>query len=245
MKFSRIKVTGPRLAALLAAAGASSYATVGRRKLTRWGATEEETLIPLPGDEIVSNPRYSVNHAITINAPAAVVWPWVVQMGQGRGGLYSYDWLENILRMRVHSADRIIPEFQDLKPGDTFRLVPEDYFTDLHFEVVSVEPEHALVMRSPGSPAENLAGHKPFVSWTLALIRLDSRTTRLIARTRSDFGHTFSDLMWNKYGLEPVHFIMERRMLLGIKRRAEASVTTGGGGLGEAVPVCGPARAAA
>ena len=241
----RKRLSKPRLLAMLATTAASGYATVIRPRLVRWGATEEEAGLPLPGDSVVERPRYVANHAITINAPAAAVWPWLVQMGQGRGGLYSYDWLENIMRMRIHSADRIIPEFQDLKPGDTFRLVPEDYFTDLHFEVISVEPEHALVMRSPGSPAENFPERKPFVSWALALVRLDGHTTRLIARTRSDFGHTFSDLMWNKYGLEPVHFIIERRMLLGIKRRAEASVTTGGGGLGDAVPVCGPARAAA
>ena len=239
-----IKITKPRLLAMLAAAGASGYAALVRRRLINWGATEEEALMPLPGDEIVSSPRYVVNHAITINAPSPAVWPWLVQMGQGRGGLYSYDWLENLFRMRIHSADRIIPEFQNLKPGDVFRLVPEDYFTDLHFEVMAVEPGHALVMRSPGSPAENFPERKPFASWALVLVKLDDRTTRLIARARSDFGHSFPDLVWNKYGLEPVHFVMERRMLLGIKKRAEASVTTGGG-REEAVPVCGPARAAA
>lgn len=241
---SRMKITKSGMAAAISAAAIASYASILRPRILRWGATAEEMSAAMPGDEIVSSPRYVTNHAITINAPSAVVWPWLVQMGQGRGGLYSYDWLENIMRMRIHSADRIIPEFQDLKPGDSFRLVPEDYFTDLHFEVVAVEPGHALVLRSPGSPAENYSDRKPFVSWSLVLVRLDSRTTRLIARTRSDFGHTFSDLMWNKYGLEPVHFVMERRMLLGIKRRAEASVTTGGRP-GEAVPVCGPARAAA
>ena len=97
-----------------------------------------------------------------------LVWPWLVQMGQGRGGLYSYDWLENLLGLDIHSADHILPEFQHLEPGDRVRLVREGYPADLHYEVVTVERERALVLRPPVSPEENFANN-------LAVRHLDFR----------------------------------------------------------------------
>lgn len=226
---SRMKITRSGLAASISAAAIASYASILRPRILRWGATAAETETPMPGDEIVRTPRYVTNHAVTIHAPAALVWPWLVQMGQGRGGLYSYDWLENLLGFDIHSADRIVPEFQHLEPGDTIRLVRKGYFTDLRYEVIIVEPERALVLRTPSSPEENFARGLPYGSWTFGLRKVDERTTRLIARTRSDFRPSVAGYIWNKYGLQPAHSIMERRMLLGIKARAEASVGTGGG----------------
>lgn len=223
------------MAASVSAAAIASYASILRPRILRWGATEDEVNAAMPGDDIVGTPRYVTNHAVTIHAPAALVWPWLVQMGQGRGGLYSYDWLENLLGFDIHSADRIIPEFQHLEPGDQIRLVREGYPADLHYEVVLVERERALVLRTPGSPDENFAKNLPYGTWTFILRRAGEETTRLIARTRSDFRPSFSGYIWNKYGLEPAHSIMERRMLLGIKARAEASAGTGGRG-GVTVP---------
>ncbi|MHB8792824.1 MAG: hypothetical protein ACYC6O_05745 [Thermoleophilia bacterium] len=225
-----MKISRSGMAASVSAAAIASYASILRPRILRWGATEEEVDAEMPGDDIVGTPRYVTNHAVTIHAPAALVWPWLVQMGQGRGGLYSYDWLENLLGFGIHSADRIIPEFQHLEPGDSIRLVREGYPADLRYEVVLVERERALVLRTPGSPAENFAKNLPYGTWTFFLRRLDEETTRLIARTRSDFRPSLSGYLWNKYGLEPAHSIMERRMLLGIKARAEASVGTGGRG---------------
>lgn len=210
----------------MAASTAGGYATMVRPRIIRWGATAEEAAMALPGDEVVSEPRYITNHAVTIHAAAPLVWPWLVQMGQGRGGLYSYDWLENLLGFDIHSAERIVPEFQHLEPGDTIRLAREGYPADLNYEVVLVERERTLVLRTPGSPAENFAKNLPYGSWTFALRKIDERTTRLIARTRSDFRPSVAGYIWNKYGLEPAHSIMERRILLGIKARAEASVGT-------------------
>lgn len=213
----------------MAASTAVGYAAMVRPRLIRWGATAEEAAVALPGDEVVSEPRYITNHAVTIQAAAPLVWPWLVQIGQGRGGLYSYDWLENLLGFDIHSADRIMPEFQHLEPGDTIRLVREGYFADLRYEVIAVEQERALVLRTPGNPEDNFAKGLSYGSWSFALRKINERTTRLIARTRSDFRPSVASYIWNKYGLEPAHSIMERRMLLGIKAQAEASVGTGGG----------------
>ncbi|MHB9112328.1 MAG: hypothetical protein ACYC4D_06835 [Thermoleophilia bacterium] len=232
----RLKITRSGMAASVSLAAVASYASFVRPRILRWGATAEEVSEAMPGDDIVGTPRYVTNHAVTIHAPAALVWPWLVQMGQGRGGLYSYDWLENLLGFDIHSADRIIPEFQHLQPGDTIRLVREGYPADLKYEVVIVDRERTLVLRTPGSPAENFAKNLPYGTWAFFLRKNGEETTRLIARTRSDFRPSVSGYIWNKCGLEPAHSIMERRMLLGIKARAEASVGTGGRG-GVMVPV--------
>jgi hypothetical protein len=85
-----------------------------RRQGLRWGATDQEVHKPLPGDEIVPHPMLETTHAVTVQASAGEMWPWLVQMGVGRGGLYSYDWLENLADLDVHSAEEIVPELQDL-----------------------------------------------------------------------------------------------------------------------------------
>jgi hypothetical protein len=95
-----------------------------RRAGLRWGTTDEEVHKPLAGDEVVPRPMLESTHAVTIDAPAGQVWRWLVQVGQGRGGLYSYDWLENLADLDVHSAEEIVPELQDLKVGDLVRQAP-------------------------------------------------------------------------------------------------------------------------
>jgi hypothetical protein len=102
-----------RLAALFAAT-TGSYLLVVRPWMRRWGATDAEFTQSLPGDDVIAHPNYAITHAVTISAPPAAVWPWLVQMGQGRGGLYSYDWLENLIGLNIHSVDRIIAELQQL-----------------------------------------------------------------------------------------------------------------------------------
>jgi len=244
MRLKRPKFTRPRLVAMLAASAASGYAALVRPRLVGWGATDEEAAMPLPGDEIVPQPHYMANHAIRIEAPPAVVWAWLIQIGQGRGGFYSYDWLENLLGLGIHSSDEIVPEFQTLKPGDHVRLAPESERADLHYEVVSVEPEKALVLKTSGTLEENIAHRMPFGTWVFVLLKEGDGATRLLARTRNSFGRGMGNALINKYGLEPVHFLMERRMLLGIKKRAESSVTPGGG-LGEMVAGIEATQAAA
>jgi hypothetical protein len=210
--------------ASVGAAGALAYAFTIRPRMLRWGATEEEAHGALPGDEIVRTPRYACTHAVTIDATPAEVWPWIAQMGQGRGGLYSYTWLENLFRCRMHNADDIVPELLTIQPGDEIRLVPEDHVADLRYEVVRAEPEGVLVLKGPGEPVAVLESGFPYCSWAFVLREREDGTTRLLARSRSDFSPTFYGYLWNKYGLEPVHFLMERKMLLGIKQRAERTV---------------------
>src|SRR5215831_15599978 len=111
-------------AGLAAAAAALSYPWLFRRQCLTWGATPEEAARELPGDDLLANPDIIATRAITIDAPPAAVWPWLVQMGSGRGGVYTYDWIENLFGLQMHSTRRILPQFQDVKAGDEFPLGP-------------------------------------------------------------------------------------------------------------------------
>ncbi|HEX9422938.1 MAG TPA: hypothetical protein VF899_06820 [Pyrinomonadaceae bacterium] len=187
-------------------AAMSAYAFLIRPWHLRWGATDEEVNMPLPGDEFVGDPKLNATHAITINAPAADVWPWLVQLGQRRGGFYSYSWLENLVGCDMHNANRIVPEWQDLKVGDEVWLHPKAP----PLRVLAIEAGRAIVLEK---------------CWSFVLHPIDENTTRLIIRGRGEFNPDFKNgllnlLLWRGI-FEPAHFIMERKMLLGIKQRAE------------------------
>src|SRR5450755_2108292 len=130
-----------RLGTSLAAGALVAYMLLVRARLLDWGTTSDERLAALPGDELVSPANIQATRAVTVDAPAEVVWPWIAQMGQGRGGLYSYDALENFVGCDMHSADEIIEGWQSPAPGDAFRLHPE-----AALEVASVELGRALVV---------------------------------------------------------------------------------------------------
>lgn len=217
----------PRTAAAALAAGAAlvGYATLVRPRILRWGASDEEVAERLPGDEVVGQRRYQTTHAVTIQAPRSEVWPWLVQLGQGRGGLYSYDWLENLLGLGFASADRIIPELQTLEVGDQVWLAPRDSAMPLWYQVLDLQPPQTLVLGPHGDRNEALGQGLPWSTWTFVLRDLGNGSTRLVVRMRSDFKPTPLGLLANKYALEPVHFAMERKMLLGIKHRAERAAT--------------------
>src|SRR5512139_3077066 len=125
--------------------GALILSPLLRSWYNQWGASEAEVAQALPGDDLVPAPRLGYTRAIQIQAPVERVWPWLAQMGQGRGGLYSYDGLENLAGCKIHSVDRIIPELQDPQPGELIRLGPQGYPC---FAVVSVDPGRALVLIS-------------------------------------------------------------------------------------------------
>ena len=193
----------------LGAVGAlAAYAFLVRPWHLRWGATDEEVNMPLPGDEFVENPKLNATHAITIHASAADVWPWLIQMGQNRGGFYSYAWLENLVGCDMRNADRIVPEWQDLRIGDQVWLHPKAP----PLRVLAIEPERAIVLEK---------------CWTFVLRPIDENTTRLIIRGRGEFNPDLKNGVLNFFlwrgVFEPAHFIMERKMLLGLKERAEAS----------------------
>ena len=205
---------------IVGAAALAAYAFAVRPWHLRWGATDEEFQMPLPGDELTPNPYSQVTHAITINAPAREIYPWLVQIGQGRGGFYSYDWLENLFGLRIHNARRILPEFQQLKVGDFVRAAHTDWLggrlrDSAGWRVEMVEPNRAVVLRG-AIPADE-------GTWTFVLNPIDERTTRLIIRARSAMKPSLlgSSLMF-LIG-EPTHFIMERKMLLNLKENAEAA----------------------
>src|SRR4029450_1106128 len=131
------------------------------------------------------------------------------------------DWLENLFVLGFRSADRILPELQQLQVGDQVWLAPPDSGVPLWYQVLDVQPPQALVLGPHGDRQEALAQGLPWPTWSFVLRELGDGSTRLIVRMRSDFKSTLLGLVANKYALEPVHFAMERKMLLGIKGRAE------------------------
>jgi len=208
--------------AAVGAAALASYTFLLRPRHLRWGATDEEIDEVLPGDEIVSQPKHVATHAITINAPARDVWPWLVQVGQTRGGFYSYTWLENLVGCDMHNADHIVPEWQTLRVGDVVWLHPQAP----PLPVSLVEPYRAIVLGSNGSnqPTNGAPGVASAGTWGFYLKEADETTTRLILRVRWDRKPGLFNWLANYGLLEPAHFVMERKMMLGIKQRAERAV---------------------
>ncbi|RPI49674.1 MAG: hypothetical protein EHM56_12020, partial [Chloroflexi bacterium] len=174
--------------AAVAAAGAAVYARFLQPWHTRWGATDDETRAPLPGDEIAPSPSMASTRAISIQATPETVWRWLVQIGQGRGGLFSYDWLENLVGSDIHTVHEIRPELQHLAPGDEIRMGPEGY---PFFRVVSVEPGRALVLQA----ADPKTGTPAPASWSFVLVPQGGGRTRLIARQRNQFEPTAANFV--------------------------------------------------
>lgn len=202
------------LTACLVGTGATiGYATLIRPKILSWGATQDEMAQPMPGDEFIPSPITQTTRAIDILAPQKQVWPWVVQIGQGRGGFYSYDWLENIFGMDIHNADQILPEHQDLAVGD---LVP--FWGQVGVTVRQILPPELLVLAGTFDPKSAATGG----SWIFFLKEIAPSRCRLIIRTRiAAFPPHWLSRFFSFKLLEPAHFVMERGMLLGIKQRAE------------------------
>jgi hypothetical protein len=206
-------------------AGALILSPALRSWYNRWGATQAEIEHSLPGDNLVPSPRLGYTRAIAIQAPPESVWPWLAQMGQRRGGLYSYDGLENLAGCQIHSVDSIIPELQDLQMGELIRLGPKGYPC---FAVAAVEPGRALVLISAdpqtSQPVQLTAqadkGYS-IATWQFILQPRDGNATRLLVRQRLSYSH---DLAWLWQLTEPIGFVMERKMLLGIRRRAEQNL---------------------
>jgi hypothetical protein len=194
-------------AGLAVAAAALSYPWLLRRPCLTWGATPEEAARELPGDDLLASPDIVSTRAITIGAPPSAVWPWLVQMGSGRGGVYTYDWIENLFGLGMHSAGEILPQFQDMKLGDEFPLGPGRP----RMRVEVFEPERALSFRFED---QNWV-------WTFALCPADGRT-RLLSRNRIATPHASAfTRLFNLLVMEPGSLVMERKMLLGIKERAQ------------------------
>lgn len=194
-----------------------------RERRTRWGATDEEMRRVFPGDDRVPNPRWQFLHAVTVEAPARDVWPWIAQMGQGRGGLYSYERLENAVGCRIDNADAIVPALQHIAVGDEFRLHPKMP----PFKVALVEPGHALLLHGAGAPpgAGKNPGPAPWMNTTWAFIveDLGDGRSRLFSRDRIDYGppSLAMNLGYGPWLIEPIGWAMDTKLLNGIKWRAE------------------------
>lgn len=196
--------------------GYTALVLVMRPVSLQWGTTAEDRVVSLPGDDVFPDePTYRIDHAITIHAPVAAVWPWLVQLGQDRGGFYSYDWLERAFGARIQNADRIHSEWQHRQIDDTVFATQRSYFGGrlggLGWRVEVFEPGRVIGLENWG---------------TFVLQPIDSTTTRLIVRTRgasppSVLGFALAPI--NVFIFEPAHFIMERGMLRGIRARAEGA----------------------
>jgi hypothetical protein len=191
---------------------ASAYTFAGRRWQLHWGATREEVNKALPGDQLLSVADMTTTRAITIHADSTRVWPWIAQIGQGRGGFYSYDALENLVGCDIHSADRIVPEWQDVKIGDEVRLAPK-----VPLEVTAVEAGRALALRG-GVPMGNAPPPYDF-TWAFVIDEQSNRASRLLVRERYTYTRRWSSLLVEP--VEVVSFLMTQRMLRGIRDRAE------------------------
>ena len=194
----------------LAAAAAEAMHRLYRRCLREWvltwGATPEETAAPLPGDELLDAADIVATRAITIDAAPSAIWPWLVQMGPGRAGAYTYDWIENLFGLNMHSADRIHPEWQDLKVGDVLRSGGDR--PGMRVEIL--EPERVLANRSEAGDWV----------WIFALLPVDD-STRLISRNRIAMKGAAAGQRLGMLVMEPGSLVMERKMLRAIKERAE------------------------
>ena len=177
----------------------------------------------LPGDDLIPDPLYATTRAITVQAPAEDVFPWLVQLGQNRGGFYTYDALENLFRLDIHSADRIHPEWQDLEPGsDYVSLDPED---TMKLTVVPLDPPRA----SSSAPAAQARPRRRPATSSRARSRPRgrswwSRYRDLVAAPHPlarELAETVPAAFARAFLLEPAHFVMEEGMLRGVRVRAE------------------------
>ena len=174
-------------------------------------ASRSEQLRVLPGDELIPDPIAALTHAITIRCPARDVWPWLAQMGAGsRAGWYSYDCLDNRL---VPSAMHIIPGLQKLAVGMVMPALPD--ITD-SLTVLAYKPQQSLVIGWTDKDG-------PLMTWAFVLEETANGATRLIVRARGSRRYHLHRLPWwmAKRFVPFVHFIMQRKQLLGIAWRAE------------------------
>jgi hypothetical protein len=208
------------LDARLVAVGGAVAAGVAlvRARCLRWGATDEELQVALPGDELVAAADLTATRAVTVRASVDGVWPWIAQLGQGRGGFYSYDFLEDLVGCDIHSAERVVAEWQSIDVGDVVHLHPE-----VGLVVAVVEPGRALVLRG-GVPIGRMAPPYDF-TWAFVLRDQADGITRLVVRERYGYSRWWARLLVEP--TEVISFVMSQRMLRGIRERAERPVRCG------------------
>jgi hypothetical protein len=194
-------------ASLAVAGAAAAYSMLLREWCLTWGARPGEVSREMPGDELLPDPDILATRAITVDAPPSAIWPSLVQMGSGRGGAYTYDWIENIFGLDMHSADEILPEFQGLEVGDVLPMGR----SGPGMRVAILQPERFLTFRFEDGTWVWIFGLYP-----------EHGRTRLVSRNRvSAPGATIVRRLFDLLFMEPGSLVMERKMLIGIKERAE------------------------
>ncbi len=193
----------PASRAVAGFAATAAYIAVIRPWMLNWGASTDDARKPLPVDELTPDDPIESTNAVTIDAPVEEVWPWLAQLGQDRGGFYSYEWLENLAGCRMHNADRVHPEWQRPRQiGETVKL-----HWGFGLPVSTYQPGRALGLKGWG---------------TFVLAPIDGQHTRLLARGHRKHG---PGGLYNVMLMQIPHFLMQRRMLLGIKQRAESALS--------------------
>ncbi|MGZ4597219.1 MAG: hypothetical protein ACXV3V_09865 [Actinomycetes bacterium] len=213
---------GAGVRATVAVALAAGAVEGGLIRLGRtYGSTRQERAARLPGDDIVAEPRVQTDHAVTIDAPPSAVWPWLVQMGWGRGGWYTARWVDRLLfPANGPSADRVVPELQDIAVGTFIPDGPPETECGLH--VVDLQPGRALVLRSTSHLPKSWRDRAVLDwSWAFVLRPLDDgRRTRYHFRSR-----WVTEPWWFSLGgwlaIVPADFLMSRDHLQGVRERAE------------------------
>lgn len=201
-------------AAGVVSAALFAYMKFGREHVLNWGATDDEVLAGLPGDDLLADVAIQTTRAITVNAPPAAIWPWLVQMGpKPRAGVYTYDWIERLLGIDIQNSDRILPEYQHLEAG---AFLPLNAKKDNGLTVRQVEEDQALVLQ--WTPAKS--------TWSFVLSPCGNSSTRLISRNRLP-GSGLLFWLGMVLAMEPGSLVMERKMLMGIKSRAESLAARG------------------
>jgi len=197
-----------RKQSLLVGSSALLCAALARKWVLTWGASAREAASSLPGDELLDDADGSSTRAISIAAPASDIWPWLAQLGPApRGGAYTYDWIENLLSLNMHSTDRVLAEFQHPQVGDTISLGANQMTLE------RVEPDRVLAWRSQDG------------NWVWAFVLSEQgEQTRLISRNRFRLPALAARL--GMLAMEPASLVMERKMLIGIKQRAEQLVAS-------------------
>lgn len=204
-----------------------------RQWYLHWGATESESARLLPGDELVPHPRVKYTRGITIENTPDKIWPWLAQIGQDRGGLYSYEQLENLVGCDIRNADRILPEFQQIKIGDRVKLGPTGY---PYYTVLGVKANEALILAAadviPEADGLRLPDPLPqeytLANWVFYLQPISPHATRLLVRGWLDYEpNSWKNWLVWRVLTEPISFVMERKMMREIKKRVEVTAQSG------------------
>jgi hypothetical protein len=210
------------LLAAIATALVGVHVLLVRPWLARWGATDDEVARPLPGDELWPSPSKVETRAVSIEAPPPEVWPWIRQLGQDRGGFYSYTWLENLAGAHMRNADVLLPGVGERVPGEKLWLARPDVLDGMGYvEVAANEPGRALVLVGHSGTDPTPSGTWAFV------VEPRGNGSRLLARGRAGregVRGSAAATLFDHVVYQPMHFVMERRMLLGVRERAEGRI---------------------